>query len=412
MSLVIASAVIVAILEVHSVAHIMSKQVITTERIPIKLWLNSMEGDALRQAKNLANLPFAFHHIAIMPDAHVGFGMPIGGVLATIDVVVPNAVGRDIGCGICAARTNINHIELDQLKEIMKCIRQEVPVGFKHHIVAQDKKWMPEGHDLEELPICKQEYQSALKQIGTLGGGNHFMEIQKGDDGKIWIMVHSGSRNIGSKVADFYDKEAQRLNRLWYSKIEPSQQLAFLPMGTEIAKQYIKEMQYCVEFAFCNRRLMIQRIKGCIERVLHQDISFDNFINIAHNYAHVETHYGKEVIVHRKGATSAREGEKGIIPGSQGTNSYIVLGLGNNESFHSCSHGAGRIMGRKEAQRSLDLKEEIRKLEEKGVLHAIRGKYDLDEATGAYKPIDEVMENQKDLVNILVELEPLAVVKG
>lgn len=390
----------------------MSKEVITSERIPIKLWLSNIEETALDQAKNLANLPFTFHHIAIMPDAHEGFGMPIGGVMATKDVVVPNAVGRDIGCGMCTSRSNLTEIDKDTLKAIMQCIREAIPVGFKHHRQAQDEKWMPQGFELDELPICKKEYNSALKQVGTLGGGNHFIEIQKGDDGFIWIMVHSGSRNIGSKVADYYDKKAIALNKLWHSEVKASKQLAFLPMDSEIAKTYWKEMQYCVEFAFSNRKLMIERVKECIRTVLGKDVTFDPLVNIAHNYAREEQHFGKNVIVHRKGATSAEAGELGIIPGSQGTNSYLVKGKGNAASFNSCSHGAGRVMGRKQAQRELILEEEIKKLDEQGIIHAIRGKYDLDEASGAYKPIDEVMENQKDLVDILVELTPMAVVKG
>ena len=390
----------------------MFKKVITSERIPIKMWLEDMEEGAMVQAKNLANLPFAFHHVAIMPDAHQGFGMPIGGVLATMDVIIPNAVGRDIGCGMCASRTSLEHVEKDTLKKIMSCIRQKIPVGFNRHELPQEEKWMPVGFDLEELPICKQEYKAALHQIGTLGGGNHFIEIQKGNDGFVWIMVHSGSRNIGSKVADHYNKVARRLNELWHTQVDKSKDLAFLPMNTDVAKQYFSEMEYCVEFAFCNRLLMLHNIMNCISEELDIEVEFAAPINIAHNYARKEVHYGREVIVHRKGATSARKDEKGIIPGSQGSTSYLVMGKGNHESFNSCSHGAGRKMGRKEAQRVLDLQKEIDMLDAKGVIHAVRGKRDLDEAPSAYKSIDEVMENQQDLVDILVELTPLAVVKG
>lgn len=372
-----------------------------------------MEEGAMTQAKNLANLPFAFHHIAIMPDAHQGFGMPIGGVLATIDVIIPNAVGRDIGCGMCASRSSLTEIDRDQLKQIMSCIRSKVPVGFKRHELPQDEKWMPVEFDLDKLPICKQEYRAALHQVGTLGGGNHFIEIQKGSDGYIWIMVHSGSRNIGSKVADYYNKEARRLNVLWHTKVEKAHDLAFLPMHTKTAEQYFAEMEYCVEFAFCNRLLMLHNIMNCFRQVtINPNLEFTPPINIAHNYARKEMHYGREVIVHRKGATSAQEDEKGIIPGSQGSSSYLVIGKGNRDSFNSCSHGAGRKLGRKEAQRTLDLEKEIEFLDAKGVIHAVRAKRDLEEAPSAYKSIDEVMENQKDLVDIIVELTPLAVVKG
>jgi tRNA-splicing ligase RtcB len=374
--------------------------------------LEELDEDAMTQAKNLANLPFAFRHIAIMPDAHVGFGMPIGGVLATRDVVIPNAVGKDIGCGMCALSTDLTHLDMDTLKKMMICIRREIPVGFRHHERIQDEKWMPVGFDLEELPIVQQEYHSAKYQVGTLGSGNHFIEIQRGDDGYVWLMVHSGSRNIGKKVADHYDDLARDLNEKWFSTVDKKIQLSFLPLDSDEGQTYLKEMTYCVEFAFSNRLLMMERIQRCLEEVIQKEIRYDSFINIAHNYAAIENHFGQDVVVHRKGATSARDGEKGIIPGSQGTASYIVEGLGNHESFMSCSHGAGRVLGRRQAMRELDLERERMLLDEKGIIHAVRGKRDLDEAPGAYKNIDEVMKNQEDLVRILVRLEPLAVVKG
>lgn len=386
-------------------------QVISTEKLPIKLWLDDIEDGALDQAKNLANLPFAYHHIAIMPDSHQGYGMPIGGVMATEGVVVPNAVGVDIGCGMCAVKTSLTELDKDTLKKIMGEIRKAVPVGFGHHKKNQDEKLMPEfiGHmedNRKDYPIISQEYNSALKQIGTLGGGNHFIEIQKGSDGHIWLMIHSGSRNLGFKVANYYNKVAQEINDKYYSVVDKGQELAFLPLETKEAQDFLREMNYCVDFALANRKLMMERIKEIV------GAEYEPMINIAHNYATMENHFGKNVMVHRKGATSAKEGEVGIIPGSQGTKSYIVEGLGNKESFESCSHGAGRKMGRKDAQRSLNLEDEKKKLDDKGVIHSIRNKKDLDEASGAYKDIDVVMKNQQDLVKVSVELEPLAVIKG
>ncbi len=389
------------------------KQVVSEGcRVPIKMWVSDIEENALAQARNLANLPFIFKHVALMPDCHSGYGMPIGGVIATKGVVIPNAVGVDIGCGMCAVKTSLNEINTDVLKTIMSGIRELVPLGFDHHKQAQEESLMPSLENVPEHGIVYRQYTAAKKQIGTLGGGNHFIEIQKDSDGHVWIMIHSGSRNIGLKVADHYNKLAIHLNERWHSSVDKKQDLAFLPIETEEAKDYFAEMQYCVDFAFANRMLMMERIKSVFTSVIGENFSALEFINIAHNYARWESHFGTNVIVHRKGATSAREGEVGIIPGSQGTKSYIVQGKGNTESFQSCSHGAGRTMGRKQAQRELVLEEEIEKLNSKGIVHSIRNTRDLDEAPGAYKNIDTVMANQVDLVDILVELSPLAVIKG
>ena len=259
--------------------------------------------------------------------------------------------------------------------------------------------------------IVEQEYGSALKQLGTLGGGNHFIEIQKGNDGYIWIMVHSGSRNIGLKVARHYNDIAIEANERWFSVVPKKWELAFLPVDTVAGKAYLDEMQYCVDFAFANRRLMMDRIMLAVMSVA-PDTEFDEMINIAHNYAQLEHHFQTNVWVHRKGATMAQKGQTGIIPGSQGTSSYIVRGMGNPESFHSCSHGAGRKMGRKQAQRELNFEAEKKRLDDLGVIHSIRGKKDLDEAAGAYKNITKVMAKQSDLVEIVVELRPMAVIKG
>jgi tRNA-splicing ligase RtcB len=390
------------------------QQIITTENIPIKLWLDDIEEGALDQARNLANLPFVFRHIAVMPDAHFGYGMPIGGVMATEDVIIPNAVGVDIGCGMCALQTSLTGISSEQLKAIVTRIRKHIPLGFKRHRKGQDPARMPKvglGFPMEELNILPREYNSALTQLGTLGGGNHFIEIQQGSDGRIWIMVHSGSRNLGYRVAQFYNRLAVDLNTRHGPAIPKKWQLAFLPLSSEPGRQYQAEMQFCVDFALANRKLMMDRIKDVFMEVV-SPVSFSAFINIAHNYAAREKHFHKDVIVHRKGATSAGEGELGIIPGSQGAPSYIVKGKGNRESFRSCSHGAGRKMGRKEAQRKLDLEKEVQRLDEQGILHSIRGRKDLDEAAGAYKDIDQVIENQLDLVEVVVSLRPLAVVKG
>ncbi|MGI5914471.1 MAG: RtcB family protein, partial [Bacteroidales bacterium] len=386
------------------------KKIIDTERIPIKLWLDEVDDQTLYQAKNLANLPFAFKHIALMPDAHSGYGMPIGGVMAADKVIVPNAVGVDIGCGMCAVKTNlrINPDIRKRLKDIVGDIRERVPVGFKHHKRAQDENLMPEGYEIDNLEVVSSEYESALRQLGTLGGGNHFIEIQRDKEDYIWIMIHSGSRNLGKKVADHYNKLAKKLNKRWNSPVPPKADLAYLPFTTTEAHMYYYEMNYCVDFALANRKLMLTRVQE-VFRHYFPNIIFGEIINIAHNYAAWEKHFGKKVVVHRKGATSAHKGELGIIPGSQGTSSFIVEGLGNPESFASCSHGAGRIMGRNEAVRNLSLEYEIDKLDKKGILHSIRSRRDLDEAPSAYKNIVQVMLDQEDLVEIKVKLSPLAV---
>ncbi len=388
------------------------KQVITTEKQPIKLWLDDIEAGAFAQARNLANLPFVFRHVAVMPDAHQGYGMPIGGVMASEEVVIPNAVGVDIGCGMCAVRTSLATISTEKLKLVLSEIRRTVPLGFKHHQHKQKKSLMPQTDvPLADLPVVAREYESALTQLGTLGGGNHFIEIQKGNDGHVWLMVHSGSRNLGFKIANHYNRLAMDLNKRWGSKIPTNWQLAFLPINSEAGQIYLHEMRYCVDFAYANRMMMMERIKDALMSVV-QPVFFEPMINIAHNYAAMEVHFEKNVMVHRKGATRAQAGEIGIIPGSQGTPSYIVRGKGNRESFESCAHGAGRKMGRKQAQRQLNLDQEKKRLDDQGIIHAIRSVGDLEEAAGAYKDIDEVIDNQLDLVEVLVELRPLAVIKG
>ncbi|MFH2091506.1 MAG: RtcB family protein [Pseudomonadota bacterium] len=400
------------------------KQIITTEKKPIKLWLNDMESGAMSQARNLANLDFVFKHIAIMPDAHQGYGMPIGGVMATCDVIVPNAVGVDIGCGICAVKTSLDHLEREAILQIFNGknghsggIRARIPLGFDHHKNIQDESWMPDNRALVnragwfENTIVGKNYKKALKQVGTLGGGNHFIEIQKGSDNAVWLMIHSGSRNMGLQVATHYNKIAISLRDKFAFKVPKNWDLAFLPMDSDPGQAYLAEMEYCVEFALANRSLMMENVKACVQEIC-PGVEFDSMINIAHNYAAMESHFGRMVMVHRKGATRAFKDTIGIVPGSQGTSSFIVQGRGNQDSFKSCAHGAGRKMGRTQARKQLDLTEELAHLKNMGMVHSLKSKNDLDEAAGAYKQIHDVMENQADLVDILVELKPLGVIKA
>ncbi len=380
----------------------------------VKSWVKELDQHGCDEVENLCRLPFIHHHLALMPDAHGGKGMPIGGVLATKGVVVPNAVGVDIGCGMCAVKSNLRVEDIEEIvlrKQILRGIRKQIPLGRDHHKQRQEEKYMPEGFDTDAMPVVSRQLLSAMKQVGTLGGGNHFIELQRDDDGYLWIMIHSGSRNLGKQVGDFYNEKATVLNRRWFSSVSADLNLAFLPVHSDEFRQYWAEMEYCVAFALCNRSLMMERICQVIGDAV-AGAAFKPMINIAHNYAKWENHFGENCIVHRKGATSAREGETGIIPGSQGTCSYITEGLGNPEAFMSSSHGAGRRLSRSAARQELSLEEEIGRLERAGIIHALRYKEDLDEAAGAYKDIDEVMAAQSDLVKIRTRLFPVAVLKG
>jgi tRNA-splicing ligase RtcB len=376
-------------------------------KIPVKLWLDDIEDGAMNQALDLSRLPYAFHHIAIMPDSHAGYGMPIGGVMATEGVIVPNAVGVDIGCGMRIARTGFHELDTDSIKKVMGRIRERVPVGFEHHKEKIEWDGFTEAPD---IPIIQQEFQKAHYQLGTLGGGNHFIEIQRGSDGWLYVMIHSGSRNFGLKIANEYHGKAKKLCGGWHSDI-PNPDLSFLPMDAPEGREYRQAMQFALDFARENRSQMMHAIDAAFRDILPEGIAGDVF-DIHHNYATMEHHFGKNVMVHRKGAVKAYEGDKGIIPGSQGSSSYIVKGLGNPQSFMSSSHGAGRKLGRASAQRTLSLDDEQRKLDEQGIIHSVRNVKDLDEAPGSYKDIDAVMANQIDLVEIVLKLTPLAVIKG
>lgn len=381
---------------------------------PVKIWTDYVEASAMVQIENLARLPFMYHHLAVMPDVHTGMGMPIGGVLACVDAVIPNAVGVDIGCGMCAVKTSIKTADIDYLefrKRVLSKVREIIPLGMSHHKQPQDESLMPTGYEVDLMWVVKEQYQSALRQVGTLGGGNHFIEFQRDEEDNLWIMIHSGSRNLGKMVGDYYNKKAMALNKKWHSEVDPSMRLAFLPFHSPEFGEYWREMQYCIDFALCNRKLMMSRIQDVLESVF-PEIEFEPMINIAHNYATWETHFGKNVVVHRKGATFAGKGTIGIIPGSQGTASYIVEGLGNPESFNSCSHGAGRVLSRTAAINQLDIEAEVQRLNERGIIHAIRNKSDLQEAPSAYKDIDEVINNQLDLIAVKTRLLPIAVIKG
>lgn len=386
--------------------------------VPIKFWidLQDIEASAMDQIRNVANLPFAKQHIVVLPDCHTGYGMPIGTVLATKDVIIPNAVGVDIGCGMSACRTSLTELTREQLANIFGSgkgggLRAAIPVGLRSH--KTDQVWTGFA-DAPDIELINQHLGSARKQLGTLGSGNHFLEIQQDGTGRIWVMLHSGSRGFGYKIAKHYNDLAKELNERWYFKGDNS--LAFLPIDTYEGQEYIEAMTYAVLFAKENRQRMMFKtmeiFKNHLKKYFDINVGFGEVMDVAHNYAALENHFGENLWVHRKGATRAQLDEVGIIPGSQGSSSYIVLGKGNAQSLMSCSHGAGRKLSRTGAKKQLDLAEEQKHLDDMGVLHSVRGNANLDEASGAYKDIDTVIADQSDLVDVLYKLRPLGVIKG
>jgi len=383
-------------------------KVIITEQVPIKCWCNNIEGSAIEQAKNLANLPFAYKHIALMPDCHAGFGMPIGGVLATENVLVPGAVGVDIGCGMAVVKTNLKNIKRPDLEEVVNIIKQMVPVStatnpnYPHQIKLAD---------YSKLSVISSDACFIDESMGTLGGGNHFIEIQENSEHEIYIMVHCGSRGIGYQVGQYYTNLAAEINKRWFSQVDEKSGLSFLPVSSVEGQEYWNEMNWCIDYAQKNRQAIINACMTAFYKVIHT-VQFDNIIDVKHNYAAWENHFGKNVIVHRKGATRARIGDTCIIPGSMGTYSVIGTGLGNKDSFCSCSHGAGRKLSRTVARNTLDLQSEIDFMNQKNIIHEIKTEKNLDEAPHAYKDIDVVLKNESDLVQVVEKLFPLAVIKG
>ncbi|WP_033164300.1 RtcB family protein [Clostridium sp. KNHs205] len=399
---------------------------------PIKIWLDgekSIDETCLKQAYNLSRLPFLHQWVALMPDTHAGMGMPIGGVIAAKDVIVPNAVGVDIGCGMAFVGTNILVEEIKDIKTgsgsliqaIISDILRNVPVGFNHHKHPQPCNTLERAFEELEKYEANAELLGQLEagyfQVGTLGGGNHFIELQEDEEGYLGIMIHSGSRNFGKQVCDAFHQTARELNSKWQSSVPDEYRLAFLPVETKEGKQYINWMNLALDFAEENRLRMMLAVKAILDKWVGKytnlTLEYNMEINCHHNYASLEQHYGKEVWVHRKGATRAREGELAVIPGAMGSYSYVVEGLGNEMSFHSSSHGAGRRYSRKGAMENFTAEEVMVDLQKQGVVLGKHNKKDVaEESRFAYKDIDEVMENQKDLVKPVKRLKTVGVVKG
>ena len=393
-----------------------------TMRIPIKSWCADVEPGALEQAMDLARHPALERYVALMPDCHEGYGMPIGGVIAAKNAILPSAVGVDIGCGMVAVETNLpaeRLTEMRQRRAIQEKLKERIPVGEG---ICHKEKQEWEGFERyldKNGAVCDFPSNLDRRNLGTLGGGNHFIELQRSDEGFVWLMIHSGSRNLGQRVEKHYQAVAKKLNEAFRVKL-PNPELAFLPMDVQEGRDYFRDMMFALEYALENRRRMMAIFKETLAETI-PEVEFIREINIHHNYAAQEKHLGGEFIIHRKGATSAKENEIGIIPGSMGTASYIVRGLGNPESFMSCSHGAGRRMSRVAASKNLTVEECDAAMD--GIVFERWGKYrgfdkrhkgllDLSEAPQAYKAIDEVIAAEADLVEPLVRLNPLAVLKG
>lgn len=383
---------------------------ITSERIPILVWGTSIDDATLEQARHLANLPFAFRHVALMADAHVGYGMPIGGVLATEGQVIPHAVGLDIGCGVRAWRTNIPVAEMLPVRDaILDSVSRSVPQGFDWHSESQAGRTTLFDH-LPGIPVLFDELDKAERQLASLGGGNHFIELQADPDGVAWAMVHTGSRNVGKQVAEYFDQIARDRNARDGSLVPAEWGLAHLAADSTDGRAYLEAMEWCLRFAAENRRLIADSMQEALDRHFRGVVP-EEAIDVHHNYASAERHFGTDVIVHRKGAVRARGTV--FIPGSMGTSSYVGEGLANPQSFESCSHGAGRVMGRNAAKRALPRTEVLEQLKERGVLLVKRHLRDVaEEAPAAYKDIDQVMKWQRDLVTPLVQLRPIGVLKG
>lgn len=382
--------------------------VIEGERLPIKVWGPPPDEDTLTQTRALANLPHAVGWVALMADAHVGYGMPIGGVLATEGTVIPHAVGLDIGCGVRAWRTGVSVRDfLAKRDQVLSDVQRSVPTGFEWNRAAQDDELFDRAPD---VPVLRAELDKARMQLGSLGSGNHFLEVQRDPDDIVWAMIHSGSRNLGKQMAEHFDRIARDLNDRLPVEEEAPRDLAYLPVDSENGRRYLDVMRFCLDFAYANRSHMMTAFKRPFER-LFPDAEPGDFIDIHHNYAAEETHLGRQVVIHRKGAVRAVGTV--LIPGSMGSHSYLCRGLANPQSFESCSHGAGRALGRKEAKRVIPVQSVIEDMRARDIRLFKPKKSDVaEEAREAYKDIDVVMDSQRDLVEPILRLTPMGVVKA
>jgi tRNA-splicing ligase RtcB len=382
------------------------------DRVPIKMWarIDEVDSGALTQLKNIARLPWVAHHVAVMPDVHLGKGATVGAVIAMRSAVAPAAVGVDIGCGMAAVRTNLAARDLpDSLRALRDDIEAAVPVGMAAHgeaawAGAAAQALLDRFDDLA-LGDDRTLATRASRQLGTLGGGNHFIELCLDGEERVWLMLHSGSRNVGATLAEHHMTIARRLQ---HNQALPDRDLAAFLAGTPEFAAYRHDLFWAQEYARLNREVMIELLAGVL-RAHFPSLELVETVACHHNYVAEEEHFGETLLVTRKGAISARAGELGIIPGSMGTRSYVVRGLGNSQSFTSASHGAGRRMSRSQAKRAFtveDLRRQTQGIEcrkDSGVI---------DEAPKAYKKIEAVMAQQEELVEIVAELKQVLCVKG
>ncbi|WP_046659352.1 RtcB family protein [Lysobacter capsici] len=394
--------------------------------VPIKHWTRGvpLEDQARRQLQNIAKLPFIHRWIAVMPDVHLGKGATVGSVVPTVGAIVPAAVGVDIGCGMIAVRTTLTADDLpDQLGEVRAAIEKAVPHGRTVGRGLRDKgawanppqaslqRWsgLHEGFDRIIAKHPKLERSNHLNHLGTLGTGNHFVEVCLDEENRVWFMLHSGSRGVGNAIGSHFIELAKQDMRRWMINL-PDQDLAYLPEGSDHYNDYVHAVEWAQQFARSNREIMMKHVVEAVRKVIAKPFQAQaEAVNCHHNYVNREHHFGKDVLVTRKGAVSARKGELGIIPGSMGAKSFIVRGLGNADSFHSCSHGAGRVMSRTEAKKRISLEDHA-----KATAH-VECRKDaevVDESPAAYKSIDAVMAAQSDLVEIVHTLRQVVCVKG
>jgi tRNA-splicing ligase RtcB len=407
------------------------KSVISKSRVPVKMWVDvtEVESSAIDQLTNTASLPFVFKHVAVMPDVHYGRGATVGTVVATKGAVLPAAVGVDIGCGMYAVKTSLRAAPVAaKAAEIRHSIERSIPTGHRMHGKPSPEVLAWKGWNVLNYPgvgslpfgrIKDGEHfaERAKLQLGTLGGGNHFIEVSQDLEGCAWVMLHSGSRHIGLRIAMHYLDRAKDLMKTLFIKL-PDPDLAYLPLEpvdvgcaayVSLAKEYLQDLDWAQQYAWANREEMMRLVlkdlgyaMGCsVDRVFE--------VHCHHNYAAMENHFGENVLVTRKGAVRARLGEYGIIPGSMGAKSFITKGLGNPESFCSSSHGAGRRMSRSAAKKQFTAADVVAQTEG---IECAKDLSVVDEIPGAYKDIDAVMANQTDLVEVVAELRQILCVKG
>ncbi len=381
---------------------------------PVLSWANhDLASQETQMAKNVASLPFVFKHVALMPDVHLGKGALVGSVLATKETIIPAAVGVDIGCGMCAVKMPFVADQLDgKLKKIRQEIEAQIPVGFEANKAVEKSvsNWQQWQQFKDLHPKVQHLEKKALTQMGSLGGGNHFIELCLDTENNVWLMLHSGSRHIGNMLAQQHINTAKDLAKLTETKL-PDPDLAYFVAGTSEFAAYWHDLQWAQNYARYNRDVMMTRFKRIVEKAIAGGKPTKPLlsVNCHHNYAEKELHFGEDIYVTRKGAVRAQTSDYGIIPGSMGAKSFIVKGKGHAESYCSCSHGAGRLMSRNQAKKRFNLDDLVQQTQ--GV-ECRKDKGVLDEIPSAYKPIDEVMNQQQDLVEVVATLKQVVCVKG